>query len=71
MVRAPFLHSFPVTVKTTAYLGIEFMVGLGYVSIGGWMGAASISARMRRRIDVGSGVCFLGMAGLLAADDLT
>jgi len=56
---------------TTAYLGIEFMVGLGYVSIGGWMGAASISARMRRRIDVGSGVCFLGMAGLLAADDLT
>jgi threonine/homoserine/homoserine lactone efflux protein len=54
----------------TAYLGIEFMVGLGYIALGGWIGAASISARIRRRIDFGSGVCFLVMAGLLAADDL-
>jgi threonine/homoserine/homoserine lactone efflux protein len=55
----------------TAYLGIEFLVGLGYVALGGWIGMASISARPHRRIDFGSGVCFLSMAGLLAADDLT
>jgi threonine/homoserine/homoserine lactone efflux protein len=53
-----------------AYLVVEFLVGLGYVGLGGWIGAGNLSMRTRRRVDFGSGVCFLGVAGLLAADDL-
>jgi threonine/homoserine/homoserine lactone efflux protein len=53
-----------------AYLGVELLVGLGYIGIGGRIGASGISARTRRRIDFGTGAGFLGMAGLLAADDL-
>lgn len=51
-----------------AYLGIELLVGLGYVTVGGLIGATGFSARTVRRIDLGSGLCFLGLAGLLAAD---
>lgn len=51
-----------------AYVGIELMVGLGYVIVGGLIGATDFSARTTRRIDLGSGVCFLGLAGLLATD---
>ncbi|MFE7722542.1 LysE family translocator [Nocardia rhizosphaerihabitans] len=51
-----------------AYVGIEFVVGLGYVVVGGLIGATGFSARTSRRIDLGTGVCFLGLAGLLAAD---
>ncbi|MFD3507699.1 LysE family translocator [Nocardia sp. NPDC058666] len=51
-----------------AYVGIELVVGLGYVAVGGLIGATGFSARTSRRIDFGSGVCFLGMAGLLAAE---
>ncbi|MDP9847584.1 LysE family translocator [Streptosporangium lutulentum] len=53
-----------------AYLGIEIVVGLGYIGLGGRLGATGIPARTRRRVDLGSGVCFVGLAGLLAADDL-
>lgn len=52
-----------------AYLGIELVVGVGYVIVGGLIGATGISARTSRQIDFGTGVCFLGLAGLLAADD--
>ncbi|MGJ6963795.1 LysE family translocator [Streptosporangium sp. G11] len=55
----------------TAYLAIEFIVGLVYVGIGSGIGAIGISARTHRRIDLGSGLCFLGLAGLLALDDVT
>lgn len=51
-----------------AYVGIELMVGLGYVTVGGLIGATGFSARTTRRIDLGSGVTFLGLAGLLAAE---
>ncbi|GAA2413068.1 LysE family translocator [Nonomuraea africana] len=54
-----------------AYLAIEFVVGLGYIGIGSGIGAIGISARTHRRIDLGSGLCFLGLAGLLAVDDVT
>lgn len=52
------------------YLGIELLVGLGYITIGSRIGATGISARTRGRIDLGSGICFLGLAGLLAAEDV-
>ncbi|SDJ45920.1 LysE family translocator [Nonomuraea jiangxiensis] len=51
-----------------AYLPIELVVGLGYVGLGSALGATGISARTHRKIDAGSGVCFLGLAGLLAAE---
>ncbi|WP_410872082.1 LysE family translocator [Nocardia sp. A7] len=54
----------------TAYVGIELVVGLGYVIVGGLLGATGFSARTSRRIDLGSGVCFFGLAGLLAADGI-
>jgi threonine/homoserine/homoserine lactone efflux protein len=52
------------------YLGVELLVGLGYVGVGSRIGARGISARIQRRVDFGTGVCFLGLAGLLAADDI-
>lgn len=53
-----------------AYLGIELLVGLTYVGLGSRIRATGIPARTRRRVDAGSGVCFLGLAGILAADNL-
>jgi threonine/homoserine/homoserine lactone efflux protein len=53
-----------------AYLGIELLVGLGYITIGSRIGATGISARTRSRVDLGSGICFLGLAGLLAVEDV-
>lgn len=53
-----------------AYLLIELIVGLGYLSVGRWLGGTGIPARTQQRIDVGTGVVFLGLAGLLALDDL-
>ncbi|MFD0359971.1 LysE family translocator [Nocardia sp. GCM10030253] len=53
-----------------AYVGIELVVGLGYVIVGGLIGATGFSARTSRRIDLGSGVSFLGLAGLLAVDGI-
>ncbi|WP_113700362.1 LysE family translocator [Nonomuraea lactucae] len=53
-----------------AYLGIELVVGLGYIGIGGRIGMTGVTARTQRRIDGGTGVCFVGLAGLLAADNV-
>ena len=53
----------------TAYLGIELLVGLVYVAVGAGLGAAGVPARTQRRVDLGAGVCFVGMAGLLAVDE--
>ncbi|WP_218825324.1 LysE family translocator [Streptosporangium subroseum] len=53
-----------------AYLGIELLVGLTYVGLGSRIGATGIPARTQRRVDVGSGVCFLGLAGILAGDNI-
>lgn len=53
-----------------AYLSIELLVGLSYVGLGSCIGATGVSARTQRRVDLGSGVCFLGLAGLLAAEDV-
>jgi threonine/homoserine/homoserine lactone efflux protein len=52
------------------YLVIELLVGFGYIAVGRGLGATGIPARTQRRVDAGSGVVFLGMAGLLAAEDL-
>ncbi|MTD55006.1 LysE family translocator [Amycolatopsis sp. RM579] len=49
-------------------LGIELVVGLGYITVGSVLGARGIKARAQRRLDVATGVCFLGIAGLLAAE---
>jgi threonine/homoserine/homoserine lactone efflux protein len=54
----------------SAYLGIELIVGLSYIGLGSRIGATGIPAQTQRRVDLGSGVCFLGLAGLLAADNL-
>ncbi|MFD2418347.1 LysE family translocator [Amycolatopsis pigmentata] len=51
-----------------AYLGVEFVVGLGYVAIGSGIGATGMSIRTQRRVDLGVGICFVTLAGLLAAD---
>ncbi|MGI5286138.1 LysE family translocator [Nonomuraea polychroma] len=54
-----------------AYLAIELIVGLGYIGVGSGIGLRlGISARTHRMIDLGSGLCFLGLAGLLAVDDV-
>ncbi|MCA2214364.1 LysE family translocator [Jidongwangia harbinensis] len=58
-----------IAVLGAAYLGIELLVGLGYVAAGAGLGAVGVPARMQRRVDVGAGVCFVGMAGLLALDE--
>ncbi|MBL7254015.1 LysE family translocator [Paractinoplanes lichenicola] len=54
-----------------AYLGIELLVGLGYIAVGRALGATGIPARTQRRVDLGAGITFLGLAGLLALDDVT
>ncbi|WP_344646886.1 LysE family translocator [Cryptosporangium japonicum] len=52
------------------YLGIEAIVGLGYIGAGRRIGGTGLTARTQRRVDVGTGVTFLGLSGLLAAEDL-
>ena len=54
----------------TAYLGIELAVGLGYLAVGHWIGAMGIPARTQQKIDAGTGVMFLGLAGLLAVEEV-
>ena len=53
-----------------AYLVVELLVGLLYVSVGGRLGATGVAARTRRRIEVGSGACFVAMAALLAVEEV-
>ncbi|GAB2572779.1 threonine transporter RhtB [Paractinoplanes abujensis] len=53
------------------YLLIELVVGLGYIGLGRRLGATGIPARTQRRVDLGTGVVFLGLAGFLAVDDLS
>ncbi|SFI67223.1 Threonine/homoserine/homoserine lactone efflux protein [Amycolatopsis sacchari] len=53
-----------------AYLVVELVVGLGYIAAGAWLGAGGIRPRVRRRIAFGSGLSFLGLAGLLAVDEV-
>lgn len=53
-----------------AYLGIELLIGMAYVVVGSRIGAGGIPARTQRRIDFGAGFCFLGLAGLLALDEV-
>lgn len=52
-----------------AYLLVELVVGLGYLAVGRGLGAAGIRTKAQRRVDAGSGVCFLVLAGVLAADN--
>lgn len=52
-----------------AYLVVEFLVGLGFVGVGAVIGAIAITPRVRQWVDRGCGVCFLGLAGLLAVDE--
>jgi threonine/homoserine/homoserine lactone efflux protein len=49
------------------YLFAEAVAGASYVVVGAVIRAARISARARRRVDRGTGVVLLGMAGALAA----
>jgi threonine/homoserine/homoserine lactone efflux protein len=53
-----------------AYLGIELVVGLGYLAIGHRLGALGIPSRTQQKIDAGTGVLFLGLAGLLAVEEV-
>ncbi|MGI5286435.1 LysE family translocator [Nonomuraea polychroma] len=53
-----------------AYLAIELTVSLGYVVIGGVIGATGLSDGTRRKVDFGSGVCLVGLAGVLAVDEV-
>ncbi|MGW3151904.1 LysE family translocator [Streptomyces sp. NPDC001177] len=53
-----------------AYLIVELAVGCGYVALGTRLGATGMSARTRRAFDIGSGVCFIGLAGVLAVDGI-
>ncbi|WP_232665421.1 LysE family translocator [Pseudonocardia sp. TRM90224] len=49
------------------YLLAEAIAGTAYVVIGAVVRAAKLTARARRRMDRGTGVVLLGMAGALAA----
>ncbi|MFI5606183.1 LysE family translocator [Amycolatopsis sp. NPDC051903] len=51
-----------------AYLAVELVVGLGYLLVGRAIGATGIRAKTQRKVDAGSGICFLLLAGVLAAD---
>ncbi|WP_327589568.1 LysE family translocator [Nonomuraea sp. NBC_00507] len=53
-----------------AYLGIELTVSLGYVVLGGVIGATGLSDGTRQKVDLGSGVCLVGLAGVLAVDEV-
>ncbi|WP_433559730.1 hypothetical protein ACQPWY_16725 [Pseudonocardia xinjiangensis] len=55
-----------------AYLAVELVVGLGYIGVRSRIGAlgGGIPARTQRKVDLGSSFCFIGLAGLLAVDDL-
>jgi threonine/homoserine/homoserine lactone efflux protein len=59
-----------IAVLGTAYLGVELVVGLGYIWIGSRIAATGLTATTQRKVDLGSGVCFIGLAGLLAAEEL-
>lgn len=48
------------------YLVAEALAGTGYVVVGAVIRAVRMSRRTRRRLDRGTGVLLLGMAGLLA-----
>ncbi|MEU4668854.1 LysE family translocator [Amycolatopsis sp. NPDC023774] len=52
----------------SAYLGVELVVGLAYVLVGRAIGVAGVKARTQRKVDVGSGICFVILAGVLALD---
>lgn len=54
-----------------AYLGIELGVGLGYLAIGRRLGAIGIPSHTQQKIDAGTGVMFLGLAGLLAVEEVS
>lgn len=54
----------------TAYLAVEFVVGLAYIGVGAAIGAIAITPRVHRWVDCGCGVCFLGLAGLLGVDEV-
>ncbi|WP_181448695.1 LysE family translocator [Nonomuraea aridisoli] len=60
-----------IAVLGAAYLAVELIVGLGYIAVGNGIGATGIPAATMRKVDLGSGVIFLGLAALLAADDVT
>jgi threonine/homoserine/homoserine lactone efflux protein len=53
-----------------AYLAVELLVGLGYICVGAAIGAVSITPSVHRWVDRGCGVCFIGLAGLLAVDEV-
>jgi threonine/homoserine/homoserine lactone efflux protein len=59
-----------IAILGAAYLVVEFLVGLLYVGVGGRLGATGVAARTRRRIEVGSGACFVAMAALLAVEEV-
>ncbi|MCO8271647.1 LysE family translocator [Actinoplanes sp. TRM 88003] len=61
---------FEIAVLGLAYLVVELVIGLLYIAVGSRLGATGIPARTQRRVDFGAGVVFLGLATLLAVDDL-
>jgi len=52
-----------------AYIGVEAVSAVGYTLLGGRIGAAELSRRVQRRLDVVTGISFVGLAGALAAEN--
>ncbi|NGO08271.1 LysE family translocator [Streptomyces sp. HC44] len=59
-----------IAVLGAVYLLVEFLVGLLYVGVGSRLGVVGISVRNQHKVELASGVSFLGIAGLLAMDDV-
>lgn len=51
-----------------AYIGVEAVSAVAYTLVGGRLNGIGLTGRVRRRLDQVSGVAFLGLAGLLAAE---
>lgn len=59
----------PLLAVGLAYIAVEFCCACGYAALGGRLGVAGISARVRRWLDRGTGTAMLGLAGWLATDN--
>lgn len=52
-----------------AYIAVEAVSAVGYTLLGGRIGSTELSRNVQRRLDVVTGVSFVGLAGALAAEN--
>lgn len=52
-----------------AYIAVEAVSAVGYTLLGGRIGAADLSQRVQRRLDIVTGISFVGLAGALATEN--